>query len=172
MISFCDNDAFLATLLFTWKVRGTEPKDHILGFREMLELCKDAVWLSPCACDDKTTELASLETGQIFTIKGSNVEGVSPNALKDYDVRNGEYAICFFPNTEGRTRGEDATWIFHVTKSPAARWLQMDDMIRNTFFWDKMDPWLFIRNNKTCMLCACKFFSNSGNQKPHSLVLL
>lgn len=172
LIGFCDNDAFLATQLFTWKVRGAEPKDHILGFREMLELCNDAVWLSPCACDDKTTELASLEAGQVFTIKGSDVEGISPNALKDYDVRNGEYAICFFPNTEGRTRGEDATWIFHVTKNPAARWLQMDDMVRNTFFWDKMDPRLFIRTNETCMLCACKFFSESGNQNPHSLVLL
>ena len=61
LIGFCDNDAFLATHLFTWKVRGTEPKDHILGFREVLELCKDAAWLSPCAWDDKTTDLASLK---------------------------------------------------------------------------------------------------------------
>ena len=145
---------------------------NLLGFREMLELCKDAVWLSHCACNDKTTELASLEAGQVFTIRGSNVEVISPNALNDYDVRIGEYAICFFPNTEGRTRGEDATWIFHVTKNPAARWLQMDNMVRNTFFWEKMDPRLFIRNNETCMLCGCKFCSESGSQNPHSLVLL
>ena len=172
LIGFCDNDAFLATQLFTWKLRGTEPKDHILGFREMLELCKDAAWLSPCACDDKTTDLASLKAGQVLSIKGSDVERISPNALKDCNVRNGEYAICFFPDTGGRTRGEDATWIFHVTKNPAARWLQLDDMVRDTFFWDKTDPRLFIRTNETCMLCACIFFSEPGNQNPHSLVLL
>ena len=151
LIGFRDNDAFLATQSFTWNFRGTEPKIHILGFREMLELCKDAVWLSPCACDDdKTTELGSLETGQVYTIKGSDFDLISPNALKDHEVLKPEYAICFSPNTEGC---EDATWMFHVTKNPAARWLQMDAMVRDTFVWGKTDPQLFIRDNETCMLC-------------------
>ena len=172
LIGFCDNDAFLATQLFTWQVRGTEPKDHILGFREMLELCKDAAWLPPCACDDKTTDLASLEAGQVFTIKGSDGERISPNALKGRDVLTGEYAICVFPSTEGRTRGDDATWVFHVTNNSAARWLQMDDMVRNTFFWDKTDRLLFIRSKETCMLCACKNFSENGSQNPPNSVLL
>lgn len=184
LIGFRDHDAFLATQSFTWNFKGTEAKTHILGFREMLDLCKDSTWLSPCACDDKTTELGSLEhfqvttteleylqNVQVFTIKGSNVERILPKALKDHEVSNSEYAICFFPNTRDSTKN-DATWIFHVTKNPAARWLQMDDMVRNTFFWEKLEPQLFIRDNETCMLCACKFFCESGNQHPHSLVLL
>ena len=163
---------FITGTIFSWKARGTEPKGHILGFRDMLELCKEAAWLSPCACNDKTTDLASLKAGQVVSIKGSDVEGISPNALKDCDVRDGEYAICLFPNTGGRARGENATWIFHVTKNPAARWLQLDDMVHNTFFLDEMNPRLFIRTNETCMLCACKFFSEPGNQDSPSLVLL
>ena len=172
LIGFCDNDTFLATQLFTWKNKGTEPKDRILGFREMLELCKEARWLSPCTCDDKTTDLASLEAGHVFSIKGSDIEEISLNALKDCDVRSGEYATCFIPNTEGRARGDDATWIFHVTKNPAARWLQLDDMARNISYSDTIGLRLFIRTNETCMLCACKNFSEPGNQNPPSQVLL
>jgi len=172
LIGFHSNDAFLATQSFTWNFKGTEAKTHILGFREMLELCKDSIWLSPCPCDDKTTELGSLEAGQVFTIKGSNVDRILPKALKDHEVLNSEYAVCFFPNTRESTKSDEATWIFHVTKNPAARWLQMDDMVQNTFLGEKMEPQLFIRDNETCMLCACKFFSESGKQHPHSLVLL
>ena len=172
LIGFRDNDAFLATQSFTWNFKGTEAKTHILGFREMLELCKDSTWLPTCACDDKTSDLASLETGQVFTIKGSNVDRIPLKALKDREILNSEYAICFFPNIGGSTKGDEATWMFHVTRNPAARWLQMDDMVQNTYFWEKPDPQLFIRDNETCMLCACRFFSESGNQHADSLVLL
>ena len=172
LIGFRDNDAFLATQSFTWNFKGTEAKTHILGFREMLELCKDSTWLSPCACDEHKTKLGSLETGQVFTINDSNVDRVLPKDLRDHKVSNSELAFCFFPNARESTKSDEATWIFHVTKNPAARWLQMDDMVRNTFFGGKMDPKVFIRDNETCMLCACQFFSGSGNLHPHSLVLL
>lgn len=172
LIGFRDNDAFLATQSFTWNFRGTEAKTHILGFREMLELCKDSTWLPPCACGDKTTELRSLEAGQFFIVKGSNVDRIQLEALKDHGVLNSEYAICFFPKTRESTREDEPTWIFYVTKNPAARWLQMDDMVRNTIFSENTDPELYIRDNDTCMPCACKFFSESGNQHSHSLVLL
>jgi hypothetical protein len=172
LIGFRDNDSFLATQSFTWKFKGTEAKIHLLGFREMLELCKDFMWLSPCACDDKITGLGSLEAGQVFTINGSHVDRILPKALKDHEGLNSEYAVCLFPNTRESTKADDATWIFHITKNPAARWLQMDDMVRNTLFWEKMEPQLFIRDNETCMRCACKYFSESGNRHPHSLVLL
>lgn len=172
LIGFRDNDAFLATQSFTWNLEGKWAKTHILGFREMLELCKDSTWLSPCACDDKSTDLRSLETIQIFTIRGSNIDRIWPNALKNHEFLNSEYAICSLPDLGGRRKGDDATWIFHVTKNPAARWLQTDDMVRNEFFWENTDPQIFIRDNETCMLCACKFFSESGNQHAHSLVLL
>lgn len=172
LIGFRDNDAFLATQSFTWKFRGTEAKTHILGFREMLELCKDSTWLSPCACDDQTTKLGSLEAGQVFTINGSNVDRIPPKALSDHEVLSSEYAVCFFPHTRESTNSDEATWIFHVTNNPAARWLQMDDMARNTFIWEKVDPKIYIRDNEVCMLCACRFFSESGHQHPHSLVLL
>ena len=172
LIGFRDNDAFLATQSFTWNFEGREAKTHLLVFREMLELCKDFTWLSPCACDDKTTDLRSLEADPMFITKGSNVDRIPPNALKDHGCLNSEYAICFFPDAGGFTKDDDATWIFHVTKNPAARWLQMDDMVRNAFFWEDTDPQLFIRDNETCMLCACKFFPESGNQHAHSHVLL
>ena len=172
LIGFRDNDAFLATQSFTWDFKGTEAKTHILGFREMLELCKDSTWLPPCACDDKTTKLGSLEAGQVFIINGSKVDRTLPKALRDDEVLSSEYAICFFPYTRESTKSDEAMWIFHVTRNPAARWLQMDDMVRNTFFWENMDRKLFIRDNEICMLCACKLFSESGNQSPHSFVLL
>ena len=172
LIGFRDNDAFLATQSFTWNFRGTESKTHILGFREMLELCKDSTWLPPCACDDKTTNLGSLEAGQVFTINGSNVDRIPPKALRDHKVLSSEYAVCLFPQTKESTKGDEATWLFHVTKNPAARWLQIDDMARNTFLWENVDLNLFIRDNETCLLCACKFFAESGGQHPPSLVLL
>lgn len=172
LIGFRDNDVLLATQSFTWNFKGTETKTHILGFREMLNLCNDSIWLPPCACNDKTTELGSLKAGQVFSIKGSSVDGILPTALKDHEVLNSEHAICIFPSTGELTKGDEATWMFNVTKNPAARWLQMDDMVRNTYFGEKMDPQIFIRDNETCMLCAYKFFSDCGNQHPHSLVLL
>ena len=179
LIGFRDNDAFLATQSFTWNFKGIGAKTHILGFREMLELCKTFTWLLPCACDDKTTDpasletgLASLETGEVFTIKYSNVDIIPLKALKDHDILNSEYAICFFHDARGRTKGNRATWIFHVMNNPAARWLQMNEMAQNTYFGENSDPQLFIRDNETCMLCTCKFFSESGNQHSHRLVLL
>lgn len=172
LIGFRDNDAFLATQSFTWSFKGTETKTHILGFREMLELCKDFTWLPPCACDDKTTELGSLDFGQTFIIKGSNVHSILSKHLDDHDAVNLEYAVCVFPKTGECIKGDQATWIFHVTKNPAARWLQMNDVARNTFIWENMEPRLYIRDNETCMLCACKFFSGSCDQHPHSLAVL
>ena len=172
LIGFRDNDAFLATQSFTWNFKGTEAKAHILGFREMLELCNDFRWLPPCACDDKTTELRSLVAGQVFTIKGSNVDRTLPTALRDHEVLNSAYAVCFFPNARESTKSDEDTWIFHVTKNPAARWLQMDDKVRSTYFGGKMDPQIFIKGSETCMLCAYRIVSESGNQRPYSLVLL
>ena len=175
LVGFRDNDAFLATQSFTWNFKGLEAKTHILGFREMLELCKDFTWLAPCACDEKTTDLASLETGQVFTIKGSNVDRIPLKASKDNEILNSEYAIPIGPNTGGLTKSDDATWIFHVTKNSAARWLQMDDMndmVQSTYSCEKPNPRLFIRDNETCMLCACKFFSKFGARDIDSLVLL
>ena len=172
LIGFRDNDAFLATQTFIWNFKGTEAKTHIMGFREMLELCKGSTWLPPCACDDKTTKLGSLEAGQVFTINGSNVEKILPTALRDHQVLGSEYAVCFLPHATEATKSDEATWIFHVTKNPAARWLQLDDMVRNTILWENMDPKLFVRDSEICELCACKLFSEPGNQHPHSLVLL
>ena len=172
LIGFRDYDAFLATQSFTWNFEGTEAKTHILGFREMLELCKDSTWLLPCACDDKTTDLASLKTGQVFTIKGSNVDQPPLKALKDHEILKSEYVIRLFPKNGEDIEGKEARWIFHVTKNPAARWLQMDEMVQNGCFLEKPDRQLFIRDNETCMLCAYKYFSESGDQHPHSLLLL
>ena len=172
LIGFRDNDAFLATQSFTWKFKDTEAETRILGFREMLELCKNSTWLPPCTCNDKTTDLASLETGQVFIIKDFDFDRIPLKALTDHEVLNSEYAIYFFPNTGGCIKGDEATWIFHVTKNPAARWVQMDHIVQDRFFWQKMDPQLFIRDNETCMLCACKLLSESGNQNGASFVLL
>lgn len=170
LIGFRDNDAFLATQTFTWNFKGIEAKTHILGFREMLDLCKESIWLPPCACDEKKTKLEHLRAGQIvFTFKGFNVDRVDATVLEDHEVLNSEFAICFFPTT---IKPDEATWIFHVTMNPAARWLQMDDMVRNTFFGEKTEPQIIIRDNETCMLCACKFLSDSGNPYQHSLALL
>ncbi len=168
LIGFHDSDAFLATQSFTWNFKGTEAKTHILGFREMLELCKDYRWLSPCACDDKTTDLASLVACQVFTINGSNVDKIPSKAIKDHEALNSEYAICLFRKPRGRY---EATWLFHVTKNPAARWLQMDNMVREEFNLEKEDPQLFIRDNETCMLCAYEEFSEYGHKNAPCLVL-
>ena len=172
LIGFRDNDAFLATQSFTWNFKGTEAKTHILGFREMLELCKDFTWLPPCACDDKTTDLSSLENGQVFTIKGSDVDQIPLKALEDHEISNSEYVICYFPKNGEDIEDNGATWIFHVRKNPAARWLQMDEMVQNGCFLEKPDPQLFTRDNETCMLCACNYFFEFGGQHLHSLLLL
>ena len=173
LVGFRDNDAFLARQSFTWKFKGREAKTHILGFREMLDLCKSFTWLLPCACSEKGTQLKSFEAGQILILQGSNVVRVSPETLKDYELLNSEYAVCLFPpNTRQAAKKADGIWMFNVTKNPAARWLQMDDMIRNTAFWEESDERLFIRDNETCMPCAYRFFYDSGEQHLHSLVFL
>ena len=172
LIGFRDNDAFLATQLFSWDFKGAETKAHILGFREMLELCNDFNWLPPCACDDKTTKLESLVAGQVFAIRGSSVVRTLATALRDHEVLNSEYAVCFFPYANEFKKSHEVGWIFHVTRNPAARWLQMDDMVRNTDSEGLMLPHKLIRGNETCMPCAYKFVSESGNQHPYTLVLL
>lgn len=172
LIGFRDNDAFLATQSFTWTYKGTQTKTHILGFREMLELCKDFTWIAPCACDDKTADLGSLDSGQVFIIKGSKTNRIMPKDLKDYESMSSEYAVCLFSTTRERIKGHQATWIFHVTKNPAARWLQMNDMARSIIFGKNEVPQLFIRDTETCMQCACHYFSEYNDEHPHSLVLL
>ena len=171
LIGFRDNDSFLATQSFTWNSKETEKKIHILGFREMLELCNDFTWLLPCACDDKTTELESLKSGQVFIIKGSNIDRIKPNDLSNHEGMNSQYAICVCPTIDKWTERYQATWIFHVTKNPAARWLQMDDMARKTTrSWDKYrERQLYIRDTETCIPCAVNSFSESRKQR---LVLL
>ena len=179
LIGFCDNDAFLATQSFTWNSKGIESKSHTLGFREMLELCNSFKWLPPCACDDKTNGLRSMEAGQIFTIRDSGVHEIKATALRNPKVLNSEYAICLFPNAGGPTKSHKksykanmALWMFHVTKNPAARWLQMDDMVRSTYLGKSVGPQKFIRGNETCMQCVCKAFSEPGSQHQDRLVLL
>ena len=172
LIGFRDNDTFLTTQTFTWSFKGTDTKTHILGFREMLDLCKDFTWLSPCACDDKTADLRSLRAGQVFLIRNSNIDKILSTVLMDYNAMGSEFAVCVFPDTEERIPNGKARWIFHVTSNPAARWLQMDDMARNTVLRENLEPRLYIRDNETCMLCACNFVPEDGSQHPHSLVLL
>ena len=97
-----------------------------------------------------------------------------PKALEDHEATSSEHAISLFTDKlrENLQKAMTLRGIFHVTQNPAARWLQMDDMMRNTFIWEKMNPKLFIRDNEICVPCACKYFSESGNHHTHSLVLL
>ena len=174
LVGFCDNDAFLATQSFTWKFRGTEAKVHILGFREMLELCNDFTWLSPCTCDDKTRKIKYRKDGKPFHLKGSDVHEISPSDLVYHELSNSEYAVSLLPlpYAEGSDNNDEATWMFHVTGNPAARWLQMDDMVRNNLFWEKKERHNFIRGHETCVKCALRFIAKPENQHQSNLLLL
>ena len=172
LVGFSDNDAFLATQSFTWKFRGTEAKVHILGFREMLDLCNDFIWLPPCACDDKTAKWRSHLSGKLFITKGSDVLEETPSYIWKHESWNSEYAVSLFPSMGDHESSDKATWMFHVTGNPAARWLQMDDMVRNPLFWKGKERHTFIRGHETCVPCASEFATGSGKHHPYKLILL
>ncbi|KAI4212295.1 MAG: hypothetical protein LQ351_005008 [Letrouitia transgressa] len=47
LIGYDENDAFLATQSFSWKYMHKEIKTHLMGFREMVELCEEPGVLDP-----------------------------------------------------------------------------------------------------------------------------
>ena len=174
LIGFRDNDAFTATQSFTWQVRGTQAKTHILGFREMVEICESFYWLPTCSCDDKKAIPEYLRPDEILVMKSPESDRFLPTIMDCRDLLNSEAAICSFRMvTKTDSIRNKFPWYFFVTNNPAARWLQMDDMVKNTeFFSENGIPRVYIRGSETCIACALDVEKSIPQYWRASLILL
>ena len=177
LIGFRDNDAFLATQTFNWTFKGREGRTHILGFRRMLNLCNNAIWMPACTCVNTTNMLhrARLEARKLFAIKSTTVESSPITDLPDPFLPGSEFAMRLSwadRDSCAQAGVEEGAWILSVSENPAARWLGMDGMGRREYYHFDVDSDIIMRDSGSCMQHACERFSNPPRPTGPRYVLL
>ena len=178
-------DAFTAIQIFEWKSMGQEQRRHLLGYRQMQQLRQRATVL--CGCQHDTTESHAIEWIDDRTYKPQESPSLSDEKERDpcyvalWPKDDATYAASherIFTDRRLKTDstdlkdeaapnvGEPSTWFFHVSSSPAARWLQLDDLWN---FCAKDNYEVVVRSRNNCLECTVLKRSASFAQ---TLVLL
>ena len=170
LIGFRDDDTFLITQSFSWNFKGKQWNTHIMGFREMLEIRKKFNMTPPCGDVDKERMPSFPFDYQLFSVQHASVTKLERREKDELHLPQGqEHAIR--ARTPPTVSNCSLKWIFHVTENPAARWLQMDDMLRHTWDGERV-PLVTIRNRETCMACACLMANLFCLEDPECALLL
>ena len=169
-------DAFTATQSFDWKSIDQHEKKHLLGFREMQEQCLQADLLSPCQhglvdtdaidwIDDQTSFFHMKPRISTTPYEPKKSTGESPCFEsfwpQDLPSRAASTERVFIKESSTSDLRyadllKNTTWYFHVSSSPAARWLQLHDMYTCSA---EDDYQLVIRSSRTCLDCATHKFA-------------
>ena len=181
-----------ATFPFAFEEDDLSRRKHKMGFRTMLELCTDAARFPPCECDSNVREpaqyieslfhppsenRAGLVEGHILNLKW---KWPNPERLKKLLRRESGSETSLSELQEiilareakvvttkiRENSGTPQSWIFYVSGSAAARWLQLDDMYHSCEDGLK----IVIRGKNTCVECAFK--NPLLEELGHTLVLL
>ena len=190
LVGHHEHDAFQVTQTFEWQYQGSISRKHILGFREMLELCIVFSRLLPCHCERDSLSLqdvAEIYVGHKDLVnkplgQGSEIlrnfywfEGQKVHIFSDHDVsakppeRKQPLNECVFSAQNGlKSQPASETWLFYVSNNPAARWMEMCDMYPHMVgAYDKKSQ-LLLRGPETCFHCAFKTIVPKDNQpSPH-----
>lgn len=179
LTGYHEADAFQVTQAFEWQYRGTISRKHLLGFREMLEISLQFSLLLPCDCD---RDLLSLQdVAEIYISREDLADGNPPSqsneVLRSFyslegdkvhsfldrdDVSNklSEWTQplneCVFSAQNGSKRKPASeAWLFYVTPSPAARWMEICDMYPAMVgSCAPQKSRLLLRGPGTCFHCA------------------
>ena len=169
------SDAFQVQVTFEWTSEAQGILKHRMGYREMQELCLAVFKHPPCECDSPTSDMkAWIEERACYARDGSNVFGP---ISRDYDFEvkipvnssinasqtervyaKSVLAKSANPETDGDHSFESrssriATWIFHVSQNPAARWLQLYDIWKS---YPSQDFLKAFRGQDTCYECSTR----------------
>ena len=171
------HDAFQVTQSFTWHYQRDKPRQHLLGFREMLEISLQFSQFLPCQCERSSFNLADVAAKYIhnrdldkcrpcskdndilrnlYCIEGSHVKTFSdqenlPKLLENNELLN----ECVFSAHNGSKRQPwSEAWLFHVSRNPAARWMELCDLYPRAFDACNKKPRLLLRGPETCFQCA------------------
>ena len=180
------SDAFSITQMFEWhsmdsKAKANEStahdvKKHKLGFRAMQELCSAAGKLAACDCEEKAQDPERWLDDRTFESRnGLNVwreMGIDgfinyPQCPEAESVRSQSQERVIVR----QSATSEASWVFYVSDNPAARWLQLDDMINACGGGTCVS--VFVRGKDTCLKCAIEHSPRlRESESMTSLVLL
>lgn len=186
LVGHHEHDAFQVTQTFEWQYQGSISRKHILGFREMLELCIMFSRLLPCHCERDSLSLqdvAEIYVGHKDLVnkplgQGSEIlrnfycfEGQKVHTFSDHDVsakppeRRQPLNECVFSAQNGpKSRPASEAWFFYVSNNPAARWMEMCDMYPHMVGAYDRKSELLLRGPETCFQCAFEAIIPKHNQ--------
>lgn len=176
-VGYQELDAFQITQPYEWRYMGDKPRKHLLGLREMIDLCSQFSFLLPCGCKDES--LSFQEIAQTYVrhddldsdeVRGDDgnfhrmlfcYEGSEGYVFSDSDgasdppSKNQAFTECILgAQTGSRYRPTSEAWLFYVSDDPAARWMELCDMYPELVANGNKRYQLLLRGPNTCLRCA------------------
>ena len=174
------SDAFQITLTFEWTSESLgRKKKYCIGFRDMQESCMAVHKLPTCQCGPNQTDIVDW-IGALYELQGVQKFGLSaedffweikyPEEASKESSRSeriySKYTQILTSRSPSHFETINAIWIFHVSDSPAARWLQLDEICKSyNGSFQKV-----LRGRDTCFECSTRL-SNFGKEKPILLLI-
>jgi len=176
LVGYYEPDAFQATQMFEWQYQGSINRQHLLGFREMLDICMNFSLILPCYCDRnplKLQEVAKIYLNRedlvdrkslcpgnevlrtFYHLEGRTIH--THSRWRDDKLSKSKHSFneCVFSaqtRLEGRPMSE--AWLFYVSSNPAARWMELCDLYPDVVGACDKKTRLLLRGPETCLHCA------------------
>lgn len=177
LVGYHEPDAFQATQMFEWQYQGSVNRQHLLGFRQMLDICMNFSRILPCNCDRDALTLQDvaeiyinrkdLVEREIHSLGGKVLrtfyclDGRTIHTYSDHDAvtnlsesKHPLNECVFSAQTGSKDRPTSEAWLFYVSKSPAARWMEICDLYPEVVAAYDKKTRLLIRGPETCLNCA------------------
>jgi len=169
------SDAFQVTQIFNWRSCNIDKRAYKLGYRQMQDMCIKTARLPPCQHEASPTDFKSwidskscyprcLTTEELRVISKKEIPFVTLWPKEDGDLESCERTFKrpgHLTDHDTSTRNEYRSvpismsnwtvWFFYVSESPAARWLQLDDLCNSC---EEGAFNIGIRGRETCLKCA------------------
>lgn len=176
LIGYHEPDAFQATQMFEWQYQGCITRQHLLGFREMLDICMEFSRILPCHCERSPANLrdvaeryisgddlvernplgkgsAALRT--LYCLEGRKVHTYSTPDVARLSTSKHSFNECVFSaQTRVKDQPTSEAWFFYVSSNPAARWMEMCDLYPEIVAACDEKARLLLRGPETCLHCA------------------
>jgi len=177
LVGYHEPDAFQATQMFEWQYQGSITRQHLLGFRELLDICMNFSRILPCHCDRDPLNFqevarkyldnsdliernllrqASEVLRTFYRLEGRKADTVSCGSVIAWlSERNHSFKECVFSaQSRLKDRPTSEAWLFYVSSNPAARWMEMCDLYPEVVGACDRKARLLIRGPETCLHCA------------------
>lgn len=187
LVGYHEPDAFQATQMFEWQYQGSITRQHLLGFRQMLDICMNFFRILPCHCDKNPLKLQ--DVAEIYINREDLVEreplnqggevlrtfycleGRTIHTYSDHDAvaklsesKHSLNECVFSAQTGSKYRPTSEAWLFYVSNSPAARWMEICDLYPDVVAACDKKTRLLIRGPETCLNCAFEAVVSNDSQ--------